>query len=88
MFISGGEWGLKSRLLPLGWHGQPLETMLGSVQGGWAWLQKRRDIQKGLKQLNPDTSRLHTKTKKHSFINTTILINHQIFLKTGGLPSY
>lgn len=38
IFISGSEWSLKSRLLLLGWRGRLLEMMLGSVQGGWAWL--------------------------------------------------
>lgn len=38
IFISGSEWSLKSRLLPLGWRAQLLERMPGSVQGGWAWL--------------------------------------------------
>lgn len=38
VFISGSEWSLQSRLLPLGWRGRPLEMMPGSVQGGWAWL--------------------------------------------------
>lgn len=72
MFISGSEWSLKSCLLPLGWRGWPLETMLGSVQGGWAWLyptdrKERRDIQKGLKQPRRDTSRSRAKTKRHTF---------------------
>lgn len=72
MFISGSEWSLKSCLLPLGWRGRPLETMLGSVQGGWAWLyptdrKERRDVQKGLKQPRRDTSRSRAKTKRHTF---------------------
>ena len=85
---------MKSRLLPLGWRGLPLEMMQGSVQGGWAWLcptdrKERRDIQKGLTQLHPDTFWSHAKTKRHNLlINIAILIRHQTFLKTGGLPFY
>ena len=85
---------MKSRLLPLGWCGLPLEMMQGSVQGGWAWLcptdrKERRDIQKGLTQLHPDTFWSHAKTKRHNLlINIAILIRHQTFLKTGGLPFY
>lgn len=59
VFISGSEQSSKSRLLPLGWRGQPLEMTPGSVRGGWAWLDRteRTEGSDGLERPSPGAPR-------------------------------